>query len=69
MLRKRGAGTTCHVISPMEAVDHQALPLTAALSALLGWDSAILICVPDQLALYLPEPPARPVVLARPQHG
>lgn len=69
MLRKRGAGKTCHVISPTESVDRQALPLTSALSALLGWDSAVLICVHDQLALYLPEPPANPVVLSRPKHG
>ncbi len=69
MLRKRGAAKTCHVVSPMEAVDGQALPLTQALSAVLGWDSAVLICVPDRLALYLPEPPASPVVLSRPKHG
>jgi hypothetical protein len=69
MLRKRGAGRTCHVLSPMEEVDGQALPLTSALAAVLGWDSAVLICVPDQLALYLPEPPARPIVLLRPKHG
>jgi len=69
MLRKRGAGKTCHVVSPLGAVDDQLLPLTSALSAALGWDSAALICVPDQLALPVPEPPARPIVLSRPKRG
>ena len=69
MLRKRGAGRACHVVSPNEEVDGQTLPLDSVLSALLGWDSAVLICVPDRLALWLPEPPTRPTVLSRPKPG
>lgn len=69
MLRKRGAGKLCQVLSPMKMVDGKTVPLTSALSAVLGWDSAVLICIPDQLALYLTEPPSDLIVLARPKHG
>lgn len=64
-LKRLGAGDACNVISAMQSVDGQALPVDVALVALLGRESGVLICVPEHLALYLPEPPGRPVILSR----
>lgn len=69
MLRERGANELCHVLSPDQAVDGTPVTLTSALSVVLGWHSAVLICIPDRLALYLSGTPSDPIVLSRPKHG
>jgi hypothetical protein len=64
LLRKSGAGSTCHVISHNDAVDGGQLPLEAAISATMGFGlPSILICAPEALAYFEAEqekgPPPR----------
>jgi len=64
LLRKSGAGRTCHVISHNDAVDGQQLPLEDAVRATAGFGlPSILICAPEALAYFEAEqekgPPPR----------
>jgi hypothetical protein len=64
-MTRRGAPSTCHVVSEDPQLDGQVLGLPDAVDALLGWSAALLICVPGKLALHLPEPPGDPVILSK----
>lgn len=60
-LRQHGAPTTCHVVGG--PADGTGLPLAEAISEYVDY-GALLICLPGQLALHLPEYDD-PVVLER----
>lgn len=53
MLKKKGAGKTCHVISCNEAIDGKQIPIDEAIEAAMGFGlPSILICKPDSLAYF-----------------
>jgi hypothetical protein len=53
LLRSRGAGKTCWVISERAAIDGKELELEIALEEVVGGDAgAILSCVPGKLAYF-----------------
>jgi hypothetical protein len=53
LLRTKGAGSTCWVISDYGEIDGKALPLESALEAVVGTSrSAILSCIPGRLAYF-----------------
>ncbi len=72
MLKSKGAGETCHIISDIIELDGLDLPLRDALeeieSYILG---SILCCVPGRLAYYKPEDPGTRYILEKkgPVHG
>lgn len=64
LLRRHGAGETCHVLSSNAAVDGQDMPLTDALLAVVGYGRpSVLICEPGPVAYFESEqekgPPPR----------
>lgn len=68
LLRARGAGPTCHVISDGLSIDGKGVPLREALFAIcMHGPGAILCCVAGRLAYYKPESPGQGVILERPQ--
>ncbi len=53
LLRGKGAGDTCYLISPDEALDGRETPLREALDALVGGDGAgVACCVAGRLAVW-----------------
>ncbi len=53
LLRGKGAGDTCYVISPDEELDGREMPLREALDALVGGDGAsVACCVVGRLAVW-----------------
>ena len=53
ILRKRGAPSTCYVLSANSDLDGQELPLSEALDAIVGMgDGAFVSCVPGRLGFY-----------------
>lgn len=53
LLRKSGAGGTCHVISCKDGVDGKQISLEEAIKATMGFGlPSILICAPDSLAYF-----------------
>lgn len=66
LLRSRGAGSTCHVMSSNRAIDGKRLPLASALGAIIGvGDGSLLSCIPAQLAYFEGEGPSDRFILAR----
>ncbi len=56
LLRQKGAGLTCYLISPEADLDQQAVPLREALDALIRRDGvAVACCIPGRLAYYKAE--------------
>jgi hypothetical protein len=68
LLRAKGAGPNCHVISDGLPIDGKVVPLGEALFAIcMHGAGAILCCVPGRLAYYKPESPGQGIILERPQ--
>jgi hypothetical protein len=66
ILRSRGAGDTCHVISENHAIDGKTLSLKVALEQVVGQGMGTLLsCVPGELAYYEGEGPSDRCILAR----
>jgi len=66
LLRQRGAGATCYVISEMPALDGRELPLAEALGATVGMGlGSILSCIPGVLAYYEGEGPSHRYIFWR----
>ena len=56
LLKQKGAGATCYLISPKRDLDQQEMPLREALDSLILTDSvAVACCVPGRLAYYKAE--------------
>ena len=56
LLKQKGAGTTCYLISPERDLDQQEMPLREALDRLILSDGvAVACCVPGRLAYYKAE--------------
>ena len=56
LLRQKGAGEMCYLISPQPALDQQVMRLREALETLIMEDSvAIVCCLPGRLAYYKAE--------------
>ena len=56
LLKLKGAGSTCYLISPDKDIDQQEMPLYDALSILISGDrTAVVCCIPGQLAYYKAE--------------
>jgi hypothetical protein len=66
-LHRLGAPADCHVMSESSAYDGRSMPLADALEELIDDGCALIICVPGTLAVHLPEAPAAPVILWRPE--
>jgi hypothetical protein len=62
-LLERGAPPECHILSADDEIDGRLLPLPDAIEACIDDGGALLICIPERLALHLPEAPAEPVLL------
>ena len=66
LLKAKGAGPTCHVISDGLKLDGRTVPLREALDGIcLHGSGAILCCLPGQLAYYKPDSPGQGVILER----
>ena len=66
LLRSRGAGESCHVISENRAIDGKHLPLKSALEKVVGQGMGTLLsCVPGELAYYEGKGPSDRCILAR----
>jgi hypothetical protein len=53
MLRKRGAPSTCYVLSANSDLDGRELPLSEALDAIVGMgDGTFVSCLPGRLGFY-----------------
>ena len=66
VLRARGAGELCHVISENRAVDGKHLSLKLALEKVVGQGMGTLLsCVPGELAYYEGAGPSDRCILAR----
>jgi hypothetical protein len=64
VLRLKGAGTACHVVSEDADLDGSTMPLEAALMAVLHDDyGALVSCVPGRLARYSGEAPNQTTAL------
>lgn len=56
LLRRKGAGATCYLISPERALDQQEMSLREVIETLITQDSAaIACCLPGRLAYYKAE--------------
>jgi hypothetical protein len=56
LLRRKGAGATCYLISPERELDQQEMPLREAIDMLITQDSvAVACCIPGRLAYYKAE--------------
>ena len=56
LLRQKGAGPTCYLISPEQELDQHEMSLDEALPILITHDStAIACCIPSRLAYYKAE--------------
>ena len=56
LLRRKGAGPTCYLISPETELDQQEMPLREALETLIDQDgTAIACCLEGRLAYYKAE--------------
>lgn len=56
LLRRKGAGPTCYLISPERELDQQEMPLREALETLIDQDgTAIACCLEGRLAYYKAE--------------
>ena len=65
LLRQKGAGGTCYLISPEAELDQREMPLREALDMLITEDGvAVACCVPGRLAYYKAEDEA--YILERP---
>ena len=66
LLRARGAGTTCHVITDGLEIDGEKAPLRQALVEAEGHRfGVVLSCIPGQLAFYKEEAPGDWFLLER----
>ena len=66
VLRGRGAGDSCHVISANRAIDGKTMSLKLALEKVVGQGMGTLLsCVPGELAYYEGERPSDRCILAR----
>jgi len=66
LLRSRGAGESCHVISENRTIDGKHLPLKSALEKVVGQGMGTLLsCVPGELAYYEGKGPSDRCILAR----
>jgi len=66
LLRARGAGATCYVLSDGLRIDRKELPLREALDQIcMHSGGAILCCQPGALAYYKPGSPGRGVLLEK----
>ena len=61
-LTRRGAPPDCRVMSKSSIHDSKVMMLTEALQALSDNGCALVICLPGQLAVHLPEAPTTPVI-------
>ncbi len=64
-LQVRGAPLECQVVALDSDLDGKRLTLMDALDRTVGYGCAVLICLPNRLALHLPEAPELPVILSR----
>ena len=56
LLRRKGAGPTCYLISPQTELDQQEIPLREALETLIDQDgTAIVCCLEGRLAYHKAE--------------
>jgi hypothetical protein len=56
LLRQKGAGQTCYLISPERDIDQCEMPLREAIGKLISEDSvAVACCIPGRLAYYKAE--------------
>lgn len=67
LLRARGAGLLCHLISAGLKADGRELPLRQALDLIcLHGSGSILSCLPGRLAYHRPAAPGAGLLLERP---
>jgi len=66
LLRKRGAGSTAHVIGGRSELDGKDMPLEDAIDGAMADPAGVVIsCVPGRLALYMQEfPPGDTFILS-----
>jgi len=56
LLRQKGAGQACYLISPEQELDQREMPLQEAIEMLISHDStAVACCIPGRLAYYKAE--------------
>lgn len=56
LLKQKGAGPTCYLISPERDIDQREMPLHEAVNSLISQDSvAVACCIPGRLAYYKAE--------------
>ncbi len=69
LLKRLGAGDTCHVIADSSEMDGHTLPLREALwrASCLGF-GVVLSCLPGRLCFYKPESPTPGFILERLRH-
>lgn len=66
LLRARGAGDSCYVISEAAEFDGKRLPLADALKTIVGYGMGALIsCIPGELGVFEGEGPSDRYILAR----
>lgn len=65
VLRARGAPDTCYVVSYSDELDGREIPLCEAVTAIHGWGSALLSCIPGRLAYFEGEMPDSRCILQR----
>ncbi len=69
LLKRLGAGDTCHVIADSSEMDGHTLPLREALwRATFHGFGVVLSCLPGRLCFYKPESPTPGFILERPRH-
>ncbi len=69
LLKRLGAGDTCHVIADSSEMDGHTLPLREALwRARFHGFGVVVSCLPGRLCFYKPESPTPGFILERPQH-
>lgn len=56
LLRAKGPGDMCYVLSPQPELDQREMPLSEALARLIEDDGVgVALCIPDRLAFYKAE--------------
>ena len=70
LLRQRGAGDQCYLISDHNDLDGQALPLAEGVTAARrAYFATVVCCLPGRLAYYKPESPATGYILEKSLHS
>src|SRR5437773_2276966 len=70
LLKKKGAGATCHVLADSSELDGRDVPLQEALDHLASHQfGMVLLCLPGLLGIYKPEDPSSVYLLENKSAG